>query len=182
MPGANVIATLNGKPRELNQGGTSTSITNFTTDGTVLVGVPITISRICTGSGATGNTKPVRIRAWGRVACPTTSNYTASLLFGSSSSSTAVIEASTAVSVANAGTWQIQSDVMIDVANNRTFGMGQSQVMGTVATLATFDNGITPDFSTASGIQYYFFVAGTFGTGTATNVSYLDGFELSTID
>lgn len=188
MPGANVIATMqsaDGKPRELNQGGTATTITYFSYDGTTFIKVPITISRLSGGSGLTGYSKPVRIRAWGRMQAATVaSTYTATLLFGTATTSIATIEASTGVSIpaGGAATWRVESELMFDFANNRAFGAGISVVGPTVATLATLDNGITPDWSVASNLQYYFFVAGTFGTGTATNVSYLDGFELSTED
>lgn len=184
MPGANVIARADGKPRELNQGGTSTSLINFSVDGTVFVRLPVTSARI-TGSGSSGLTAytvPVRARAWGRCTGGTTTNYTASLRFGTSTTSISTIEASGAVAIGSANhVWRVEAELIFDSANNRVIGMGTSLVNATVGAVATLDNAITPDLDDAS-LQYYFFVAGTFSSGDAGNASYLDGFELSTMD
>src|SRR3990167_5249052 len=118
MGNASVISAMDGKPRELNQGGTGTSAIIFSTDGTTPVLLPLPSGeQLASGSGTTGRSSRFRVRAWGRVTGGTTTNYTATLYYGISltASSNTVIEASTARAVDSANhLWEIEVELIVD--------------------------------------------------------------------
>ena len=174
MANASVISIGNVKPRELNQGGTSTTKTVFTSDGTTPV--------ICylPTPGQLGPGSMFKVRAWGRVVTSGTLNFTISLQYGTSATATSNtdIEDSGATSLASLTTnWMIEATLVWDRDSDRINGYGWTQVHTTFDAEATIDNGITSaDLDSTTGIG--FVVAGTFGTGAAGNLCYLDGFQI----
>ena len=184
MPNASVITRMNGKPRELNQGGTSTSEVVFSTDGTIPVLLPLPAAQqLAGGSGTGGYSARFSIRAWGRVTGGGTTNYTPQLQYGTSitAASNTDIESGGAVAVnSTSGSWQINAEAIWDAASNILDGFACHMVSGSTRTftaLAAFDNAITsadPDANTTQG----FVVTGTFSSGFAGNTAYLDGFEI----
>lgn len=182
MGNTNTISTMNGKPREANQGGTGTSAIVFTTDGTVPVYVPLPVS------GQLGGASPQRgsrftVRAWGRVVTAGTYNFTVALQYGTSAtaSSNTDISNSSTVSLASLTTgWMIEADCVWDGSSNRIIGYARNLVHTTLEAVATLDNTITsadPDAGTARG----FLVNVTFGTGAAGNSAHLDGLQIDII-
>ena len=178
MANASVISIGNVKPRELNQGGTSTSKTVFTSDGTTPVICYLPTPNQLGGASAPGSA--FKVRAWGRVVTSGTLNFTVTLQYGTSATATSNtdIEDSGTTSLASLTTnWWIEAWLVWDGDSNRINGAGWCQVHTTLDGLTTIDNAITsadPDGSTAVG----FVVCGTFGTGAAGNKCYLDGFQI----
>lgn len=175
----NICGYAEGKPRELNQGGTGTTILVFSVDGTTPILLRLASSEQL--ASATGRkAMQLRVTAWGRVTGGGTTNYVATLQFGTSvtAASNTTIEASTARAVnSEAENWCIQVDLTWDSTSNKLNGRGWSQVGNLVDAVAVIDNQITtadPDAGTAIA----FTVAGTFSSGFAGNLSYLDGFML----
>lgn len=182
MPNANTFSTPELKPRELNQGGTSTSATVFSSDGTnpILLRLPV--------SGTLGGPTPqpgsrFTVRAWGRVTTAGSYNFTVFLQYGTSltAASNSDISNSGTVSLASLTTnWFIEANLIWDGVSNRINGSSQNLVHTTLEAIVTIDTAITgadPDAGTERG-----FVCGcTFGTGAAGNLAYLDGFQIDII-
>ena len=122
MADASVISKMNGKPRELNQGGTSTSEVAFTADGTVVILLPLpSAAQLAGGTGTSGYCSKFTIRAWGRVTGGGTTNYTPQLQYGTSATpaSNTDIESGGAVAVNSvSGTWQIEAHAIWDATSN----------------------------------------------------------------
>ena len=181
MANASVMSHGNVKPRELVQGGTSTSKTVFTSDGTIPVICPLPMAGGLAGGATTsGWSGMFKVRAWGRVVTAGTYNFTATLQFGTSAtaSSNSDIEDSGTVSLASLTTnWMIETTLCWDADSSRINGYGWSQVHTTKAAETTIDTAITSASPTSTSLQG-FVVAGTFGTGSASNKCYLDGFQI----
>ena len=179
MGNASTFAIATGKPRELNQGGTSTTKTVFTTDGTIPVICYLPTAGQLSGANPLGAAR-FAVRCWGRVVTSGTLNFTASLQAGTSATaaSNTDIEDSGATSLASLTTnWSIDAELIWDGDSNRINGSGTTQVHTTLDAWTTIDNSITsydPDAGTPLGLV----VAGTFGTGAAGNKCYLDGFTI----
>ena len=180
MARASVIAQANGTPRELNQGGTSTSEVAFTTDGTVPV--VLELPGALKALAQSGSVR-FRVRAWGRVTTSGTLNFTAAIHYHTSLTSATitasqVMESSGTVSLASLTTnWEVEAELLWDGTGDRLNGYGWSQVHTTKAAETTIDNALTsidPTATTTMG----FIAAGTFGTGAAGNTCNLDGFEI----
>ncbi len=166
------------KPRELNQGGTTTTKNVFTSDGTLPVILSLPSASELAAAGVPGSM--FTVRAWGRVVTSGTVNFTISLQYGTSAtaSSNTDIEDSGTTSLASLTTnWYIEANLIWDGDSNRINGWGRVQVHTTSDADTTIDNGITsadPDGNATQG----FVVCGTFGTGAAGNKCYLDGFQM----
>ena len=170
------------KPRELNQGGTGTSITAFTSDGTtpVLIKVPTAMFAAAAGKPS----RKLRVTAYGRVTGGTTTNYTATLQVGTSATpgSNTTIEASTARAVNSANhAWEICADIIWESTSNKMQGRGWSMVANLVDAVAALDNVATGDPDDPS-VTVAFAVAGTFSSGNAGNLAYLDDFTVEVLD
>jgi hypothetical protein len=182
MANASVIATPTaGKPQELNQGGTGTSIVVFSTDGTVPLVLPLpSASQLASGSGTTGRSSAFRIHAWGRVTGGGTTNYTATLQYGTSvtGSSNTTIEASSARAVNSADhLWEINAQCVVDAVSDKIQGFGSSMVANLYDADAALDNVPTSVDVTADG-TLGFVVGGTFSSGNASNTAHIDGLEI----
>ena len=181
MGNTNTFSIRNVKPRELNQGGTSTSATVFTSDGTIPVIAPLPVAGTLGAAGAPATI--FKVRAWGRVVTVGTLNFTIFLQFGTSATaaSNTDISNSGTVSLASLTTnWLVEAELVWDGDSNRINGYQRNQVHTTLEATAAIDNAITsadPDAGTALG----FVVGGTFGTGNAGNKAYLDGLQIDII-
>lgn len=181
MPDASVISRLNGTPRELNQGGTGTGAILFSTNGTTPIVCPAPVAgTLAGGTGTSGYSSAFTVRAWGRCTGGTTTNYTATLYYGTSitASENTVIEASSARAINSENeNWTIEVDLVWDATSNKINGRGWSMVGNLVDAVAVIDNQVTganPTLTTSAG----FIVAGTFSSGNASNTAHLDGFEI----
>lgn len=184
----NVISVPSRIPRELNQGGTSTSEAVFTSDGTLPVVLPLpSAGQIC---GAIGPSKSrmgvILIRAFGRVTGGTTTNFTPQLQYGTSATpgSNTDIESGGAVAVNSvSGLWMIEAQLFIDDVSGKVSGCARHLVHGSTTTFtdwAVIDNNLTsvdPDGNGTLG----FVVTGTFSVGNAANAAYLDGFYMEKV-
>lgn len=177
----NVISQPNKAPRELNQGGTSTSAIVFSEDGTDPIILPLpSRSQLCGATGAVRKSIRFRVLAFGRVEGGGTTNFTATLQCGTSltAGSNTTIEASSARAVdSEQASWQIEAFLTLDSDSNKLQGHGWSTVNNLHDVDAAIDNEVTsidPDGGSTLG----FVVAGTFSSGFAGNKAYLDGFFL----
>ncbi len=173
------------KPRELNQGGTSSSETAFTSDGTlpIVLRMP-TGEQLCSANGK--GARRIAVRAGGRVTGGTTTNFTPQLQFGTSATpgSNTDLESGGAVAVNSVtGLWLIEWEGVV-TKDNVLDGAGRHFVSGSTRTFtdwAVQDNAVTtadPDSNGTLG----FVVTGTFSTGNASNAAYLDWFTLEVLD
>lgn len=175
MPNANVISIPNMSPRELNQGGTSTAETQFTTNGTggtYYVVLP---------SGGQLKNNAFIITAGGRVTGGTTTNFTISLDYGISAtiSSNTTIEASTARAVNSAAhNWLIEAEVMWDSTSKKLQGRGWAMVANLVDAVAAIDNVVTAADPEAGTVVQGFTLTGLFSSGNAGNLAYVDFFQV----
>lgn len=182
MPRASVIRVPRQKPRELNQGGTSTSEVVFTSDGTIPVVLDLPSAGELASAAGTPGVK-FKVRAGGRVTGGTTTNYTPQLQFGTSATpgSNTDLESGGAVAVNSvSGFWFIEADLFWDTTSNQLDGYARHMVSGSTRTYtaaAACDNRISSADPDANGTQG-FVVTGTFSSGNASNAAYLDFFEL----
>lgn len=182
---SSVVSKMNGTPRELNQGGTSTSEVAFTTDGTTPVVLPLlTAEQLCSANGK--KSRPIAIHYGGRVVGGTTTNFTPQLQFGTSATpgSNTDVESGAAVAVNSVtGTWFGYCYGIISKDNHLSLGSLQLTEGSTVTltALAKQDNAVStadPDSNTTLG----FVVTGTFSSGHASNAAYLDYFFMTVED
>lgn len=178
---ASTVFRANGQARELNQGGTSTSETVFTTDGTVPVVLPLpTAGQLADASGTT--TALFRVHAWGRVTGGTTTNFTAQLLAGTSATAGSNTDVETTGAIAcnsESENWYVGGLFTLDTTSNKLNGQGTGWVGSTDVAIDSTGQAtsIDPDANGTLG----FVVSGTFSSGNASNVATLDGFVLEQI-
>lgn len=179
QPGA-TISGLQVKPRELNNGGTSTSEVTFTSDGTVPAVTYLPPLALTGASGATtGVCTRFKVIAFGRVNTNGSYTFRPQLYYGISATvaSNTLISAGIAVtSLATLTTnWRIEAECTYDGTSQRinclTSGLLHTTTANAVATSIT---GVTSNNTTAQG----FVVTGQFGTGDAANTCYLDGLDI----
>ena len=183
MSNASVISTtIAGKAQELNQGGTGTGIIIFSTDGTApMINHLLTAGQLASGSGVTGASSWIKVKAWGRVTGGGTTNYTATLQYGTSvtGSDNTTIEASTARAVnSENGLWYIEATIGVDAVADKIQGFGSSIVNNVALDAQTvIDNEIT-SVDVTDNADLGFVIGGTFSSGFAGNTSHLDGFQI----
>lgn len=180
MPNTDTVKQMNGKPRELNQGGTSTSETAFTTDGTTVVLLPLPQAEEFGRSGSTGFSTAFRVRAWGRATGGTTTNFTAQVVYGTSVSSHTDFETTGAVAINSiSSNWYIDTTCVVDQDSGKINGRGWTFLEGTLTAEAatTQQTSVDLDSNGTNG----FLVTGTFSVGNASNKAYLDGFQIDKI-
>lgn len=176
-----ILATMTGKPRELNQGGTGTTELAFTVDGTVPVVLRFPSSeQLVSANGI--KSRRFHISAGGRVVGGGTTNFTPQLQFGVSATpgSNTDLESAAAVAVNSVtGSWFIEWTGTV-TKDNILDGAGRFMVSGSTRTFTDWtvqDNAVTtadPD----SGVAQGFVITGTFSSGFAGNQAFLDWFEL----
>jgi hypothetical protein len=188
MANANTIYKPFVKPRELNQGGTSTSEVAFTSDGTIPVILPFPQgSELAGGSGTSGYISRFTIRAGGRVTGGTTTNYTPQLQFGTSAtaaSNTDICSGSAIAVNSVSGFWLVEVDAWITIAGllDGFMRFGVSGSTRTFTDWAVFSNAVSTATPTGTGATAQgFVVTGTFSSGNASNASYLDIFQLDVL-
>jgi hypothetical protein len=181
MPGSAgaAISRMNVKPRELNQGGTSTTETIFTSDGTIPVICPLPPLQLTGDAGATtGGASMFRVRAYGRVTTAGAYTFAVRLYYGTS----ATVASNTAISLAQSASvstistnWRIEADCVYDGSSGRLIvNSAKTAIHTTTCEAGASITGVTSNNLTQQG----FVVSATFGTGSATNAAYLDGFEI----
>jgi len=181
---ASVISRLNRTPRELNQGGTSTSEVVFTSDGTLPVLCHLPAAEKLASANNTTSVM-FRVLAWGQVTGGTTANYTPQLQFGTSAtaSSNTDIDSGTAVAVnSNNGQWFTEALLIWDTVSDTIDGISRNAVFGSTRTLtawAAIDNSVTADPS--ANTEFAFVMTGTFSAGNASNTATLGGFQIEEV-
>lgn len=175
-------------PRELNQGGTSTSEATFSSDGTLPVILPIPSGILdgttagtwaATGAGPARASSRFRAIAHGRCTSVSAGNVTVKMYYGTSLTpgSNTALASTGAVSVTGSQNWMLEvlmiHDATSGILNGQYIGqLGATRVGPTtitaVPTSVNFNNNSTLGLT----------VTGTFGTGVATNALYLDWFVL----
>jgi hypothetical protein len=185
------IARPNQAPRELNQGGTSTSETMFVnSDASLAVACHLPDNVLGPNTSTGKQAMRLVLRVGGRVTGGTTTNFTPKLKWGVSTtaSSNTSLEDGAAVAVnSNAGLWDIKAELIIRVTGTGTAridGVCGHLVAGSTRTftaVAVTDNSITTYDPTLLTSRRGFSVSGTFSSGDAGNLAYIDYFELEAI-
>jgi len=172
------IASMNGKPRELNNAGTSTSEVVFTTDGTTAVVTPLPPGQLTGASGATtGGASNFQVVAYGRVVTAGSYLFNAQLYYGTSTTvaSNTSISSPISLSLASLTTnWKIVADCCYDGDSQRLICQTATAIHTSTYQVGGSITGITSNNTTLQG----FVVTGTFGTGNASNKAYLDGLDI----
>ena len=179
MANVNSFSTLKNKPRELNQGGTSTTETVVTTDGTTVALCPLPTAQQLGGLGTTNASAAFKVKAFGRATAVSATNVTVRLLLGTSTTvaSDVVIATTGVVSVTGAQNWYLEATLVWD---------GTSLLMNGIYTGFLFTTRVAPTTIVAvptaqnpvTSATQGFCIAGTFGTGTATNTLYVDDISI----
>ena len=206
---SNTISTMIGGPgvgpREGNQGGTGSSETQVTFDGTnvvicpfpalSLLGTHVTTWAANNNPGGPQPSIRFKVLAVGRTATGTTSNVTIKMYFGTSNTigSNTAIATTGAVSLATAKSpWQIEVVGCYDADSKIIDGYYSTSLNGTRTGQTIITNAVTavdpttqpttkitttttPAF-TYTVPAYGFNITFTFGTGNAGNKFYLDWF------
>lgn len=128
-----------------------------------------------------------RIRAWGRVTGGTTTNWTPSLQFGRSntfaSNTTLATLTASAFNTAS-GIWSLDADLLWDATSGQISGVFGGLNGSTAAIIAnaliTPVTGQAPVLP-ANSQTFYFSIGGLFSATNASNLAYLDGFEVEDI-
>jgi hypothetical protein len=133
----------------------------------------------------------LQIRAAGRVTGGTSTNYTPKLYWGTSltTASNTVIGSGAAVAVNSvSGLWEINATLFTDYTSGKIDGYFTNMVSGSTVTLTgaakltnTVSSSSTPAYSFTTTSQQGFVVSGTFSSGNAGNVAYVDVFQLEMI-
>lgn len=192
MGQASVISRASLPSAELNLGGTSTSEKVFTISTSTTTACILPLPSLEALAGSTGKKMSViRIFAAGRVTGGTTTNFTPQLQFGTSTTvaSNTDLESGVAVAVNSAsGMWAIDGTYMLDITSGKIDGYAANFLSGSTVTytaVAKADNTIssssTPAFSLTSTSQQGFVLTGTFSSGNASNVAYVDIFQLEMV-
>ena len=192
MGQASVISRASLPSAELNLGGTSTSEKVFTISTSTSTACILPLPSLEALAGSTGKKMSViKITAAGRVTGGTTTNFTAQLQFGTSTTvaSNTDIESAAAVAVNSvSGLWSLESTLLVDITSGKLDGYSACFISGSTVTytaVAKSDNTIsassTPVLSLTSNSQQGFVVTGTFSGGNASNVAYIDVFQLEMI-
>ena len=182
MANVNTISTMILKPRELNQGGTSTSETTFTSDGT------LPVIAYLPNSGQLAPSCTLRVIARGRVTTGTTANWSVNLYLHSSATSATVtatkqIFGSGTVSLASLSTtWFAEATLTWDSTSSRLNGFQNSLIHLTHSSSATAvlyypQTSISLTDGSVLGVV----CTGTFSSGNASNAAYLDDFQIAVI-
>lgn len=160
---------------DLNEGGTSTTEKIFETTGNVRI-------QLLLPTAVTRTAWMFRVRAAGRVTGGTTTNFTVQLDYGvAAQGSNTTIETSTARAVNSAShNFAIQATLMWDNTSKKLQGWGQAMVANLYdveAALAAVPTSVDLQ-NAAPATTPGFVITGTFSSGNASNVAYLDLFEL----
>lgn len=177
---------------ELNLGGTSTTEKVFCVAGSTTLACVCPLPSLETLAGSTGKKfSIIKITAGGRLTGGTTTNFTPQLQFGTSITvaSNTDMESGQAVAVNSvSGGWLIEGTYFIDYTSGKIDGYSANFTSGSTVTylaVAKADNTIssssTPAFSFTTSTAQGFVVTGTFSSGNASNVAYLDVFTLEVV-
>jgi hypothetical protein len=166
---------------ELNLGGTSTSEAQFLT-ASAQNGVAAATRLICYTPGS--NQLKYRrfvVRVGGRVTGGTTTNFTAKLYWGTSStiaSNTNIATSSTNAVNSASGNWELQASCVWDATSGKIQGVFQGWVNGTAVAAAILSNIPSSVDLSGESTSNGFTVTGTFSSGNASNAAYVDYFEV----
>jgi len=154
-------------------GASSTSETQFTSGSSLLI-LPLP------GSNKIAN-KPIRIEAWGRVKGNTTTNFTAQIYSGSSTtigSNTSIATTGAKAVNSTSGSFRLVVEGIWDSVSNNFMGVFYGHVAGTaVAQVITSSVAVPASAPTTEGLGLT--ATFTFSASDAGNYAYLDGFEIS---
>lgn len=192
MGQASVIARPKQLPSaDLNLGGTSTSEKVFTDSASTPAALvlPLDMDALAAANGK--KCSIFKIIAAGRVTGGTTTNFTPKLYFGTSTTvaSDTAFASGAAVAVNSvSGIWAIEGMFVLDYVSGKIDGYFTNMVSGSTVTLtaaakatATISSSSTPALSFTTQSQQGFVLTGTFSGGNASNVAYVDVFQLEMV-
>jgi hypothetical protein len=175
--------------RELNQGGTSSSQLIFLDNSSNPLVCYINVPAMASTTGKAASM--FRIVAGGRITGGTTSSFTATLNWGTSATTTADTAMHASASVACnsvSGFWGIEATCWIDSTSTKLDGYACDMVSGSTTTFTAIkklDNTIsassTPALSLTTQTGQGFVVGGTWSSGNAGNIAYLDVFQVEMV-
>lgn len=189
---ASVIARGQQLPsRELNQGGTGTAALVFldSTTATAPIVAKLNMGALSVSTGKLCSA--FKVTMGGRVTGGTTTSFTPTLYWGTSAttaSNTAICTGAAVAVNSVSGTWYLEATLQIDQVSGKITGHFKNQVSGSTVTYtaeAVITNVITssstPALSFTTNTAQGFVAAGTFSSGNAANVAYLDVFQIAMI-
>lgn len=192
MPQASAISKASLPSAELNLGGTSTSEKVFTISTSTTTACILPIPSLEALAGANAKKMSIlKVYAAGRVTGGTTTNFTPKLYWGTSTtvaSDTAFMSGAAVAVNSVSGMWAIEGTLFLDYTSVKIDGYFTNMITGSTVTLtaaakatATLSASSTPAFSFTTNSLQGFVLTGTFSSGNAANVAYVDVFQLEMI-
>lgn len=169
---------------ELNLGSTSTSEKQFLTAsafGQTASGQPLT----CYLPGTnTIRQRPIKVRVGGRLFGALATNFTAKLYVGTSSTIASNTNIATSGAVATGGvqgSWGLDCDLVWDFTAGNIQGIFRGWIQGSAVAQVTVTNTANLTTLNAENSNNGFTITGTFSSGAAGNLAYVDWFEVVTL-
>lgn len=166
---------------EVNLGGTATTEAQFITASRVgqrAAGQPLAVY---TPGSNTLKARRFMVRAGGRVTGGTTTNLTVKLYWGTSStigSNTNIATTGAIACNSASGNWELACDLMWDSTSSKLQGKFAGWVNATAVAAAVLSTGPTTVDLSGETTSNGFTVTATFSAGNASNVAYVDYFEV----
>lgn len=168
---------------EINLAGTSTSESQFLTasaSGQTPAGDPL----VCYIPGSNSVIRrPLKVRVGGRVTGGGSTNFTAKLYLGTSStiaSNTNIASTGAVATAGNTGTWALDVDLAWNSANGIISGLLRGWVVAVAVAQATLTTSAAITTLNTENTNNGFTVTGQFSSGIAANAAYVDWFEVLT--
>ncbi len=192
MAQASVISHASLPSAELNLGGTSTAEKVFTISTSTSTACILPLPSLDALAGPTfKRLSVVKIVAAGRVTGGTTTNFTPKLYFGTSTTVASDTSVGTGAAVAVnsvSGTWIIEGTYVIDNVSGKITGSFSNQTSGSTVTYTAvaaattvITSSTTPALSFTTTSAQGWVVTGTFSAGNASNVAYVDVFQMEMV-
>lgn len=168
---------------ELNLGGTSTNEKQFLT-ASAQNGVASGTTLICYTPGTNIlKSRPFTVRVGGRVTAGTAGTFTVSLYWGTSTTSTSNTKVATVSSALGAASsnFNLELEGRWDSLTAGLQGVQSGWCGGTIKSPSVVSTSTSSVDLSGESTSNGFTVTGTFGTGNASNVAYIDYFEVLTM-
>lgn len=166
---------------EINLGGSSTNEVFFKT-ASAQNGVASGTTLICYAPGSNSlKNRPFRVRVGGRVTAGTAASFTANLYWGTASlsaSNTKIATHGAGIAASASTNWQLTFEGMWDATSSQIVGFFSGYVAGQVKTPTVQTTSATSVDLSGESTSNGFTISASFSSGNASNVAYVDYFEV----